>query len=49
MSEAVNVASETATPGARYKCTQCGTEVVVIKADDAIPRCCGKLMETPAK
>jgi hypothetical protein len=36
-------------PGSRFKCTQCGTEVVVIKADGAVPGCCGKPMEAPAK
>jgi hypothetical protein len=36
-------------PGGRFRCSQCGTEVVVLKADGVVPNCCGKAMEPPAK
>jgi hypothetical protein len=37
-------------PGARLRCEVCGTEVVVIKADDDVrPVCCGKPLSSPVK
>jgi hypothetical protein len=36
----------TVKPGERLRCTECGTEVVIIKADGVAPRCCGKAMES---
>jgi hypothetical protein len=31
-------------PGLRLRCGQCGTEIIVIKADGAWPTCCGDTM-----
>ena len=31
--------------GQRLRCTKCGTEVVVIKAPDRFPECCGQALE----
>jgi endogenous inhibitor of DNA gyrase (YacG/DUF329 family) len=31
-------------PGERLRCAECGTEVVVIKSDGVLPRCCGQPM-----
>jgi Desulfoferrodoxin, N-terminal domain len=31
-------------PGVRFRCAQCGTETVVVKADGAVPSCCGEEM-----
>jgi Desulfoferrodoxin, N-terminal domain len=36
-------------PGARYRCASCGTEVVVIKADGAVPQCCDAAMQVVGK
>jgi DNA-directed RNA polymerase subunit RPC12/RpoP len=33
-------------PGERFRCTDCGTEIVVIKSDGPVPHCCGKEMES---
>jgi hypothetical protein len=33
-------------PGARFRCAQCGTEVVVVKPSGDVPRCCSTEMET---
>jgi hypothetical protein len=30
--------------GERYQCATCGTQVVVIKTEGAIPQCCGAVM-----
>ena len=30
--------------GERYQCGTCGTQVVVIKTEGAIPQCCGAVM-----
>ena len=30
--------------GERYQCATCGTQVVIIKTEGAIPRCCGAAM-----
>jgi hypothetical protein len=32
-------------PGARFRCAQCGTEVVVVKPSGDGPRCCSAEME----
>lgn len=36
-------------PGMRLLCQECGTEVVIIKADGAVPSCCGQLMVNRAQ
>jgi len=33
-------------PGKGFRCADCGTEIVVIKAGDAVPHCCGKELES---
>ena len=33
-------------PGARLRCADCGTQIVVIKPDGQVPHCCGKEMES---
>ena len=33
-------------PGERLRCADCGTQVVVIKADGPVPQCCGKELES---
>jgi hypothetical protein len=30
--------------GERYQCATCGTQVVIIKTEGAIPQCCGAPM-----
>ena len=35
-----------AKPGERFRCAECGTEVVVIKTGGPAPRCCGAEMES---
>ena len=32
-------------PGERLGCADCGTQIVVIKADGPFPHCCGKELE----
>ena len=34
--------------GERYQCATCGTQVVIIKTEGAVPRCCGADMTTVA-
>jgi hypothetical protein len=34
--------------GERYECATCGTQVVIIKTEGAVPRCCGADMATVA-
>lgn len=34
--------------GQRFQCGTCGTQVVVIKTEGAVPRCCGSEMESLA-
>lgn len=34
--------------GQRFQCGTCGTQVVVIKTEGAVPRCCGTEMESLA-
>jgi desulfoferrodoxin-like iron-binding protein len=34
-----------AKPGQRFRCAECGTEVVVIKPGESVPSCCGQEME----
>jgi hypothetical protein len=35
-----------AKPGERFRCDECGTEVVVIRTAGTAPRCCGADMES---
>jgi len=30
--------------GARFRCETCGSEIIVVKAGDQAPSCCGKPM-----
>jgi hypothetical protein len=34
--------------GQRFQCGTCGTQIVVIKTEGAVPRCCGAAMESQA-
>ena len=34
--------------GQRFQCGTCGTQVVIIKTEGTIPRCCGTDMEPQA-
>ncbi len=34
--------------GERYQCATCGTQVVIIKTEGAVPQCCGASMEALA-
>jgi hypothetical protein len=36
-------------PGERLACSECGTEVVVIKAGGASPRCCERTLVSRAR
>jgi hypothetical protein len=33
-------------PGERFRCAECGTEVVVIRPDGSVPHCCSTEMES---
>jgi hypothetical protein len=33
-----------AKPGVRLRCEECGTEIVVVKADGVLPTCCDTVM-----
>jgi Desulfoferrodoxin, N-terminal domain len=33
-------------PGERFRCAQCGTQVVVVRPGDDVPRCCNAEMES---
>jgi rubrerythrin len=35
--------------GQRLRCDQCGTEVVVIKSPDQVPKCCGQPLSDPSQ
>ena len=35
-------------PGQRLGCADCGTQIIVIKPDGSVPRCCGKEMAAAA-
>jgi len=34
--------------GKRYRCEECGTEILITKAGEGKPECCGKEMEIQA-
>jgi hypothetical protein len=33
-------------PGGRFRCAECGTEVVIIRGDGSFPHCCNRAMES---
>jgi hypothetical protein len=35
-------------PGQRLRCDECGTEVVVVRSQGAVPSCCGRELGGPA-
>lgn len=35
--------------GERLRCADCGTEVIIIKADGVRPACCGKPLAPPLR